>query len=93
MERKRINIAPMDCEHRKRMFLSGSHGVGDGLSYRHDVTLCPDCGEFRVFGYQNGERFNIEFTLNTDEAVQAAGRFLELLREDERERHERKNQP
>lgn len=58
--------------------------MGTGISYRHDVTLCPDCGEFRVFGYKNGERFDIAFTLNTDEAVQAAGRYLELLCEDER---------
>lgn len=79
----RKRLSRMDCTHRRRMFLSGQHGIGDGISYRHDVTLCPDCGEFNVFGYKNGEKFDIQFTLNTDEAVAAAGVYLELLREDE----------
>lgn len=75
-----------DCKHKHIQFLSGSHGMGSGISYRHDVTICLDCGEFRVYGYKNGQTFDITFHLVTDEAIAAAGKYLAAIREDERAR-------
>lgn len=83
--KSRKPLSRMDCDHRRAIFLSGQHGMGTGISYRHDVTLCPDCGEFRVFGYINGERFDIRFALSGEDALTAAGQYMRLLREDERE--------
>lgn len=75
-----------DCAHKRINFLSGQHGMGSGISYRHDVSICLDCGEIRVFGYKNGQSFDIKFHLVTDEAIAAAGKYLEAIREDERAR-------
>lgn len=78
-----------DCDHRRAMFLSGSQGISvvgsERASHRHTVTLCPDCGEFYVFGRVNGQVFDIRFVLVGDDALKAAAQYMRLLREDERE--------
>lgn len=76
-----------DCDHRRAMFLSGAQGGSavSGMLHRHTVTLCPDCGEFYVFGRVNGQVFDIRFTLVGEDALNAAGQYMRLLKEDERE--------
>lgn len=72
-------VMPSDCRHRNTLFITGRTDVGEGGAGRYTVTVCPDCGEFRVFGMRDGVSFDVMFNLSTADVVAAAGKWHQLL--------------
>lgn len=72
--------SPIDCKHHRTLFVEESRWSGDGGSGSNHVHICRDCGQFVVSGHRSGAHFRVEFTLATDECVEAAGRYAEFLK-------------
>jgi hypothetical protein len=73
-------VSPVECDHRRSLFVQSSSGAGPGLSAREHVSVCPDCGRFAVSATRNGESIRVAFELPTDELVRAAGQYARHLR-------------
>lgn len=72
-------VMPSRCNHPSPLFISGSRQLSTESSGSHTVTVCPDCGQFRVFGYRDGAFFDVHFSLPTASLVAAAGKWHTLL--------------
>lgn len=72
-------INPGSCRHREMEFVEGSNWSGDSSHGRYNVYICLDCGKIRVVGNSDGWPYKVEFTLETDTAVKAAGKWRALL--------------
>lgn len=70
-----------DCKHRKKSFICGANWTGNDGHGRYNVSICPDCGQFHIWGDQNGEHYEIRFELPSDDLVQAAGKYAAFLSE------------
>jgi hypothetical protein len=70
-------ISPCDCKHRRTLFIQSSRSSPPPR--REYVTVCRDCGEFRVSVYQGGEAVVSTFTLVTDKQVEAAARYVRFI--------------
>lgn len=76
-------VSPIDCKHRKHLFICSSRWGGPDGSGRYHVSICADCGQFFVYGDQNGQHYAIKFDLVSDEAVEAAGKYAALVADDD----------
>lgn len=79
VDKSKTMIMPSDCRHNNQLFISGGEDLGAGGSGRHSVYVCPDCGQFRVFGTRDGVTFEVTFDLPTKDTVTASGKWLQLL--------------
>lgn len=76
---------PIDCEHTRPLFVQSSSG---GPPHRAEyVTVCPDCGRFRVSAAEGGVTTVVTFDLPTRALVRAAGRYVLHLDKEERIDH------
>lgn len=69
--------APSQCGHRRSLFVVAWQCLSTDQAKtttpeRYEVRLCPDCGQFDVFGRIRGQAFEVDFTLPTTELVKAA---------------------
>lgn len=74
-------VSPCDCKHERTLFIQG--GRGSPPPMREHVSLCADCGTFRVFREVAGERMKVQFQLVTAEHMEAAGQFIRLMAEEQ----------
>jgi hypothetical protein len=74
-------ISPCDCKHEHTLFIQSSDG-GPPMIREH-VSLCRDCGQFRVSAQREGVTIVTTFTLPTWELVRAAGQYARLLETEE----------
>lgn len=76
MSTKRIKPkSTLDCDHLAMRLISGA--IGDLDNYH--VFVCPQCGQFEVSGHVDGKRFNVKFTISTEDTLRAAGQWLRHL--------------
>lgn len=70
-------VSPIDCKHRNRHLVQGSHGDGQN----EDVSVCADCGEILVTGWTEDGRkpFMVSIHIARDETVAAVGKWARLL--------------
>jgi hypothetical protein len=67
------------CDKPKTEFISG----GRAPEAHHHVSVCDSCGKFNVVGDVNGQHFSVTFSLWHPNALIAAGRPIERIRNDE----------
>lgn len=65
------------CEQEKRLIIGGGRTSDNKDHSEHRVTVCENCGQFRVSGHANNEWFNVTYWLWDDRAVKAAGKANE----------------
>jgi hypothetical protein len=70
---------PCYCDHERRLFVQATRGP-EG---RSRVSLCPRCGQFKVFVDRGRTAITITFTLSTMEHIQAACRFIISIADDD----------
>jgi hypothetical protein len=58
----------LDCGHRRTLFLQGAFGSNGPES----VSVCRDCGQFKIFADRKGVHFSINFSLWGCDALIAA---------------------
>lgn len=63
---------PYECKHVGRLFVQATRSH-EG---RSRVSLCPHCGQFKVFVDRGRVTVTVIFTLSTIEQLQAACRFV-----------------
>lgn len=68
-----------DCSHRKALFICGGTSSEPGEHSRYRTSICRDCGRFRVSTCRNGQHMLVDFWLESDEAVEAAGEYVRSL--------------
>lgn len=68
-----------DCKHRRWIFVQSEHHQEEKHSGSTEVTVCEDCGSFHVWGWRDGQHFDVRFVLPTNEQVIAAGRYVAYL--------------
>lgn len=82
-------VSPIDCKHDRILFVCSSSGGPPSKS--HHVSVCADCGQFRVSASNTTKagdesvRTVVTFDLATDEAVRAAGQYARYLKREEDE--------
>jgi hypothetical protein len=76
LDRERT-ISPCDCRHVVRLFIQSGRSSADAA--REHVTVCRDCGEFRVSATRGGVTIVTTFTLPTWDLVAAASRYVRHL--------------
>lgn len=74
-------ISHVDCKHPVTLFVQSARHVSDQGGGTENVSVCAVCGEFHVWGWANGEHFDVRFALPTDRQAQAAGLYAAYLRE------------
>lgn len=74
----------LDCKHHHQTLLCGGNTIGYTPDQRYSVRLCRDCGRFFVFVWLDGLHTKITFELVRDEDLESAGKFIEMLREEEK---------
>ena len=47
----------LDCNHDHTSFVQGGSGMGG----RHEVRICEDCGEIRIWMVKDGVSFSLNF--------------------------------
>ena len=73
----RTPLSPCDCKHNVRLFVQESRSGPP--SFREYISVCRDCGEFRVSVMKEGVSVVTTFTLPTWELVVAASQYARLL--------------
>jgi hypothetical protein len=71
------------CEDERPLFVQSGRTTGTEEHGRDEVTVCATCGQIRVFGHANGQSFNVEFYLRSEEQLVAATAALERAQEAE----------
>ena len=66
------SVSPVLCEHAQRFLIARQRD-----NIEKSAFLCPSCGLFTI--WIDGERF--EFALSLDAQLEAAGRWIERLKE------------
>ena len=71
-------IASYACKHIHTLLIQSQRWSG-GSSGHNRVSVCRDCGLFRIAGDKNGEYYKVEFTLCMDKQLEAAGQHIKWL--------------
>ncbi len=82
-DRSQTMINPASCNHRRTQLVEGSRWTSAETSGRYDVRICLDCCEIIVAGTWDGKYIKVSFTLMTDEALAAVGKFRRMVDADD----------
>lgn len=75
-------ISPIDCKHERTAFVSSMSGSPPPV--REEISVCRDCGRFRVMAQQDGVTIVTTFELATWGQVDAAAQYARLLDADDK---------
>ena len=65
------------CKH-NWYFITSGKSIGAQTS-QHEVHVCKKCGQFEVWGRENGQLYRVSFVLTTRDGVESAGKYREML--------------
>lgn len=50
----------LGCEHKRTSFVQSRSGMG----YRHEIRICEQCGEIRIWAVKDGVSFDLNFHIH-----------------------------